>query len=202
MRMFMLVAAALMTAGLASAHDLERTQISIAFERDGSFVLDVANDPNWLLLRLESFARGAVPRGMTPEARDRRLGELAPVFIDRVVLWVDQQEVRPTSAEYLPDRGVYRLRGRLPSEPRTLQWLYGLVIDPYPLTIRFADGELRTAVIDGANWSGPVDVAGRFRSRRAELAAQYLGLFLIAVPFAYIAWSRRSIMARFQGRCL
>ena len=58
------------------AHDLERTQVLLTFARDGSFVLDVANDPSWLKLRLESFP-----------------GQ----FADRVVLWVDGHEVRPTS---------------------------------------------------------------------------------------------------------
>src|SRR5262249_11366757 len=49
------------------AHDLERTQVLLSFARDGSFVLDVANDPGWLKLRLEPF-RGS--------------------FADRIVLWV------------------------------------------------------------------------------------------------------------------
>src|SRR5215216_6688632 len=56
------------------AHDLEKTQVLIAFERDGSFTVDVANDPVWLTLRLESI-RGP--------------------FADRVVLWVDGHEIRP-----------------------------------------------------------------------------------------------------------
>ena len=36
--------------------------------------------------------------------------------------------------------GTHRLRGRLPVDAHTLRWYYGLVIDPYPLTIRRADG--------------------------------------------------------------
>ena len=51
-----------------SAHDLENTNVLLAFERDGSFVLDVANDPSWLKLRLERFPGS---------------------FADRIVLWVD-----------------------------------------------------------------------------------------------------------------
>src|SRR5206468_1800903 len=39
----------------ASAHDSERTNVKLTFARDGSFILDVANDPDWLLLRLEPF---------------------------------------------------------------------------------------------------------------------------------------------------
>src|SRR5437867_6186264 len=127
LRSLSLAACVLMMPGRANAHDLERTQVLLSVARDGSFVLDVANDPSWLKLRLERFPGS---------------------FADRVVLWVDGHEVRPTSVEYLPptgadgDRslGTYRLRGRLPSDARTLRWYYGLVIDPYPLMVRTAAG--------------------------------------------------------------
>ncbi|MGH9204755.1 MAG: hypothetical protein ACRD2A_26310, partial [Vicinamibacterales bacterium] len=89
------------SAAPATAHDLERTLVNLSFAADGSFVLDISNDPSWLLLRLESFAGGGVPEGITAEARDARLRALASVFIDRVVLFVDGHEIRPTSAEYL-----------------------------------------------------------------------------------------------------
>ena len=59
------------------AHDLEKTTVSIVFSRDGSFVADVANDPAWLKLRLES---------------------IPGPFADRVVFWVDGKEIRPESA--------------------------------------------------------------------------------------------------------
>ena len=39
----------------------ERTQVTLTLSADGSFVLDVANDPMWLLLRLETFAGGRCP---------------------------------------------------------------------------------------------------------------------------------------------
>jgi hypothetical protein len=170
------------------AHDLERTQVTLTFQDDGSFVLDIANDPAWLLLRLESFAGGQVPEGMTPAARDARLRALGAVFIDRVVLFVDGHEVRPSSAEYIPARAeqprdalpplaMFRLRGRMPGDARSLRWLYGLVIDPYPLTVRRADGRQLSEWIQGSDWSGTVDLAGQFRAAtRFEVARDYLAL--------------------------
>jgi hypothetical protein len=172
----------------ALAHDLERTLVSLSFRDDGSFVLDVANDPNWLLLRLESFAGGQVPAGLTPEARDARLRELLPVFIDRIVLFVDGHEVRPASSEYIPPASApqpsgapalatYRLRGAMPRDARTLRWLYGLVIDPYPLTVSRADGRSITEWIDGSNWSGTLDLSGQFRQPTTlEVMRDYLAL--------------------------
>ena len=145
-------AAVLFLASSLRAHDLERTQVLLTFARDGSFVLDVANDPSWLKLRLESFPGS---------------------FADRVVLWVDGHEVRPTSVEYLPPAetdstaplalGRHRLRGRFPADAHTLRWYYGLVIDPYPLTVRRADGRLLVEEIGGDAWSRTIDISGQFQ---------------------------------------
>lgn len=178
----------MLAGGVAAAHDLERTQVAITFGGDGTFVLEISNDPAWLLLRLESFAGGQVPAGMTPDARDARLRELASVFTDRIVLFVDGHEIRPMSAEYfspgpaqksdvLPTLASFRFQGRLPADARTLRWLYGLVIDPYPLIIRRADGRSITEWIEGSDWSGTVDLSGQFRqTTRWDVARQYLSL--------------------------
>jgi hypothetical protein len=171
----------------ADAHDLERTQVSLTFVRDGSFLLDISNDPNWLLLRLESFAGGRVPPGLSPDARDARLRALASVFVDRVVLFVDGHEIRPMSAEYIPPRSpaaallpplaTYRLRGRMPADAQTLRWLYGLVIDPYPLTIRRADGRASIEWVHGSDWSGALDLSGQFRQATSlDVFRNYLAL--------------------------
>lgn len=171
-----------------AAHELERTQVALTFSADGSFVLEIANDPDWLLLRLESFAGGTAPAGIEPTVRDRRLRALADVFIDRVVLFVDAHEIRPSSAEYVPPRAAraddvlpplatFRLRGRMPAEARNLRWLYGLVIDPYPLTIHRADGRLAREWIAGSNWSSVIDLTGQFRqASRLETMREYLAL--------------------------
>jgi len=155
----------------AFAHDAERTQVTITFERDGSFVADVANDPGWLKLRLASFQ--------------------GP-FIDRVVLWVDGREVRPASAEFLNPRGpdepaVYRLRGSVPPESQTLRWYYGMVADPYPLTIHRADGRTVTETVAGAAWSRTIDLSHQFAppwritlERQAPIAAM-LTVFVLAL---------------------
>jgi len=174
-------------ASAVSAHDLERSEVTLSFRADGAFVLEVANDPNWLLLRLESFAGGQVPAGTTPEARDRRLGELGAVFIDRLVLFVDGREIRPDAVEYVapapqrpeetyPPRGIFRLRGRMPADARTLRWLYGLVVDPYQITVRRANGIATAEWIEGSNWSGVIELGGQFRRTTAfDNIREYFG---------------------------
>lgn len=156
-----------------SAHDLEKTQVTITFARDGSFVADVANDPAWLQLRLES---------------------IPGPFADRVVFWVDHQEVRPESVEPIPfdsralaqgggaeGLATYRLRGRVPTNAQTLRWYYGLVIDPYPLTIHRADGRLIVEEVQGDAWSRTIDLSGQFHGQAIDgrLAGVLVALLLL-----------------------
>ena len=150
----------------AHAHDPERTEVILTFARDGSFVLDVSNDPNWLRQRMEPFH-----------------GD----FIDRVVLWVDGREVRPSSVNYVAPRSAeslatFRLTGRVSADARTLRWYYGLVVDPYPLTIRRADGRTMTETVLGDAWSRPIDLSGEFVSplqARIEFQLPIVGLLAL-----------------------
>ena len=95
---------AAITAAVAhpAAHEAERTRVSLSLHADGQFVLEVANDPLWMLMRLETFAGGTVPAAPSTEHRDARLAQLGSVFADRIVLFVDGHEVRASSVEYLP----------------------------------------------------------------------------------------------------
>jgi len=151
---------------VVTAHDSERTEVTITFSRDGSFIVDVANDPSWLRARLDRFA-----------------GK----FSDRVVLWVDGREVRPVSEQLLlPQRedgvATYRLRGRMPPGSRTLRWYYGLVVDSYPLTIRRADGKTINETVPGDAWSDTFDLSGQFASPlRANIERQLPVAVMVAI---------------------
>lgn len=175
------------------AHEAEHTAVSFTFARDGTFVLHVTNDPNWLLLRLESFVAmesgsngkpGPIGRGL--QDRDARLRALAQVFIDRVVVWVDGHEVRPESAEYvppvpqtapdsLPPLASFRLRGRVAPDARTMRWYYGMVADAYPLSLARADGRTdKEWIVTGDAWSRTLDLAGQFATlSNAAVAREY-----------------------------
>jgi len=183
----------------AFGHDLERTEVTLRFAADTTFELDIANDPDWLLLRLEPFAiESGIPgrspttpaRPLSVTERDALLARFAPVVIDRVELWVDGHEVRPSTAEVIAPRaktpaddvsplGTYRLRGRMPAAARSLRWFYGIVIDPYPLTVQRADGRELKETILGKAWSETLDLAGQFdRPSSRDVIARYLPLGL------------------------
>jgi hypothetical protein len=168
-----MVAALLSLGRAAAAHDLERTSVLLTFANDGSFVLDVANDPSWLKLRLETFP-GPFP--------------------DRVVMWVDGREVRPTSVEFIPGTpaAIHRMRGRMPSDARALRWYYGLVIDPYPLTVRRADGRVIVEEVQGDAWSRAIDLSGQIRAPILGSTGVGIALaILLAVPIALRLGYRR-----------
>ena len=173
------------------AHEAERTRVTLVLRADGSFTLDVANDPRWLLLRLETFAGGAAPPNMSAADRDARLAQLTTVFADRIVLFVDAHEVRATRVEYVApvreqgsgsgDQGSglarFRLTGSMPRDATRLRWLYGLVGDRYPLEIRQPDGSSTIEWIEGTNWSDVIDLSKSFtRPTRTEIVRQYLWL--------------------------
>jgi hypothetical protein len=174
--------AILATAPAPFAHEAERTRVVLTFTGDARFVLEVANDPLWMLMRLETFAGGTVPANPTPTQRDTRLAQLTSVFADRIVLFVDGHEVRAEVVEYVPppapdSLAAFRLSGRMPRGASTLRWLYGLVADPYPLEIQQADGSIAIEWITGTNWSGVIDLTRSFpRPTRWEIARQYLAL--------------------------
>jgi hypothetical protein len=185
-----LLALALLTlARPALAHESEKTRVVLNLSADGTFTLDVANDPMWLLLRLETFAGGSVPANLTPQQRDARLAQLTSVMADRIVLFVDAHEVRANTVEYVPpdtDQGSgigdqrialarFHFVGAMPRDATRLRWLYGLVGDRYPLEIRQPDGSLTIEWIDGTNWSGVIDLSHSFaRPTRLEIIGQYL----------------------------
>jgi hypothetical protein len=156
--------ASMSLARAAGAHDFERTAVAIAFARDGSFVVDVTNDAAWLEHRLIPFEDGAPERVALLKGEGAATVALR-VIGDRVVLFVDGHEIRLESAERIaadPPLTTWRLRGHVPLDARTLRWYYGLPIDPYPLTIRFADGRIVAHEIAGDAWSAPIDLTGQF----------------------------------------
>ena len=77
------------------------------------------------------------------------------------------------------------MRGRMPLEAHTLRWYYGLVVDPYPLTMRRADGRVQVVEIAGDAWSRTIDLSGQFQRPRAiDTLAPIVIVALILIPLA------------------
>jgi hypothetical protein len=108
---------------------------------------------------------------------------------------VDGREIRPDSVELLPGTpAVHRMRGHLPIDAQTLRWFYGLVIDPYPLTIRRADGRMVVEEVQGDAWSRTIDLSGQFHTPllNQKIVGMLVGSLLL-FPVAIRLATRRRI---------
>ena len=173
--------------GSISAHELERTAVFVAFHEDGTYVIDVLNDPGWLLDRVEPLS-GLPPLGrLELGARTARLATLTSTFAERVGLYFDDVRVNVT-AEYIPPDpeepydpddpplGTMRLQGQVPPGTRTFQWSYSLVIDPYPMLIQTGEGEHITSWVSGECVSETFVLAALRPPTRRQVFETYLGL--------------------------
>ena len=139
----------------AAAHELELTEVHLSFSNDGSFQVDVMNDPGWLLMRVEPFSGLGLSGRLEPARRDDRLVEMEETFAERVHLYFDGVRV-DARARYRPPTdvgpaapdgtrlGVMRLDGQVPPGALTFSFAYGLIMDPYPILIRNRENEVVT----------------------------------------------------------
>jgi len=203
------------------AHDFERTQVTLAFAADGAFVLDVTNDAAWLEHRLVPFERGPFSdrivlfvdgREIRPDSVEyigppssSRLEQSAVAGLEQAavagleqsaVAGLDQSAVAGLEQSAVSGSlATYRMRGRVPLDARTLRWYYGLPIDPYPLTIRRADGRIVVEEIAGDAWSSSIDLTGQFHAPRISAPTAALAIILLLlIPIA--TRMRRAVRAR------
>ena len=179
---------------MARAHELELTEVHVTFSSDGTFRIEVMNDPGWLLMRVEPFSGLDLSGRLDPPARDRRLVEMEPTFAEWVHLYFDGERAA-TSATYLPPTedgptapdgtalGVMRLDGRVPPGAETFSFAYGLIMDPYPLLIRDRSDEVITYWNVGEYETEPMLLGELTPPTRWQVVGTYLQLgFTHIVP--------------------
>lgn len=180
--------------GVAGAHELELTEVHVTFESDGTFRVEVMNDPGWLLMRVEPFSGLGLSGRLDPPDRDDRLAEMEPTFAEWVHLYFDGERA-PASATYLPPAeggptaadgtllGTMRLDGRVPPGAEAFSFAYGLVMDAYPLLIRDRGDEVVTYWNVGEYETEPMMLGELTPPTRWEVVGTYLGLgFTHIVP--------------------
>jgi hypothetical protein len=168
-----------------SAHDIENTHLLIAFMPDGQYQIDVLNDADWMWLRLA----GSEQPLPTIEERDRQLAVFASEFGTHVSIVFDGEPSAAGAVEYIPpvsddtagtggwiDPGLMRLTGTVPTGAQTFQIAYGLIEDPYPLTIAPPTGEPITRWLMALELSETFAIALPRPMSRAQVSGQYLTL--------------------------
>ena len=145
--------ALLVTFGLTAghplaAHDTENTHVQATFS-DGTYRIDVLNDPGWLWLLLAPGAGSVVPDF---EERDRQLRGLTTRFGNEIRVFFDGVPTDVDRIEYVaPDAhdptapgwgepGMFRLWGTVPPGAERFQFAYSLVVDQYPMTVSVDGG--------------------------------------------------------------
>ena len=171
----------------ARAHELELSEVHVTFASDGTFRIEVMNDPGWLLMRVEPFSGLELSGRLDPPARDRRLAEMEPTFAEWVHLYFDGERAA-ASATYLPPTedgptapdgtllGVMRLDGRVPPGAEAFSFAYGLVMDPYPLLIRDRSDEIITYWNVGEYETEPMFLGEFTPPTRWQVVGTYLRL--------------------------
>jgi hypothetical protein len=178
-------AAGLFAASSADAHEIGKTQISATFRDDRAYQIDVTVDPDALLTKLEVYSGGAISPPLGRVERDRRIAEMAGVFLDRLIVQFDGQVDRPAFA-YIPASRVgdaaqspslVRLTGSVPRGAHDVSLAYGLAMGSYALNARVGDSAVQTLWLEGTERSGPISlVAPPPPPSRLQTAWQYFVL--------------------------
>ena len=166
------------------AHETENTHVLATFT-ENTYQIDALNDPDWLWLRLSADA-GPLPDF---DERDRQLTELTDRFAEGVLIRFDGEPVDIDGIEYIgpveydPDApmgwgepGMFRLSGRIPDGAARFEFAYGLVVDPYPLTLSVNRGEPITRWLMTGERSEAFVLASLQPMTRLQVSGQYLRL--------------------------
>jgi hydrogenase/urease accessory protein HupE len=167
-----------------SAHEIGASQASASF-RDAAFQIDLVVDPDTLLSKLEAFGGHPISLRLPRAERDRRIRELADVFLSETAVCFDGQRVRPRFG-YQPASAfndlaqapsVIRLTGEVPSGAGAFTFRYGVALGTYALNTRIGDSPVETQWIVGGATSEPVALVPRAAPlTRLAVARQYLAL--------------------------
>jgi hypothetical protein len=163
------------TASSVRAHEPGMTHVTVTFEPDGTYRVDLTTDAETLLEKLESAA-GREPSSGAHEALETRLEALDETFRRRVEMMFDGSAARP-SIDYSVDApsdastpgATIRLTGTVPKGARSFTWNYGWTFTPYAFSVREATQPVQTE--SGAGPAITEWLESGERSRQIGLAA-------------------------------
>ena len=149
--------ALLLCAAAARAHEIGTSRVSINFDQQDNYAIEIITDAVSLSEKLQP---GPPPK---PDAAllQVQLNASTETFRRRVKLKFDDVEVTPSIAfATAPGNdpttvfATIRLTGQAPANSRTLSWNYGWTFATYPLTIRTpSDSAGFVEWLEGGQWS-------------------------------------------------
>jgi hydrogenase/urease accessory protein HupE len=186
-----LIVSAAIAGGTVHAHEIGTTRVSVLFEEDRTYSVEIVTDADALMEKLEmeqvdpsgSRAR-AVHAG--PAAMQVLFKNLDPTFRERTKMIFGALEVHPATT-YKVDPPIdamsatsvtIRLTGEVPVSAGAFTWNYGWTFASYAMTLRTAASEnAATEWLDGGQTSKPFDIDSHVAPPdRLRTAARYLAL--------------------------
>jgi hypothetical protein len=211
-RGFVLTVVLAVTAIDISAHEIGAIRADLRVNDRGEYTLDFVVDPDGLLTKLEVYGGRPVSSGVSSADRDRRIVSLAPVFLSRVRLRIDDQLTIP-HFDYLPPgvpsqktstESTVRLTGRVGASAQTLQVANGLALGAYEVATHIAGRQTEISWVTGTSFGPPI-LLGRTQAAKLATNLDYgrLGVMqfasrpehlLFVVGLVLAARARRSLV--------
>ena len=148
---------AILCGAAVRAHEIGTTRVSVLFQQDRTYAIEIVTDATSLLEKLEASA-GSSPRAGIP------LAGFDQKFRQRVKIAFDASDVRPAIA-YSVAPGIdaasaavatIRLTGQIPPDARHFTWTYAWTFTSYAMTVRRTASENPAAeLLEGGQTSAP-----------------------------------------------
>jgi hydrogenase/urease accessory protein HupE len=191
------VAIVLMGGSAIHAHEIGTSRVSVQFNADRTYDVEIVTDATALAEKLETTAGRTLKADAPPDRLQALLAAADENFRRRFALTFDDAAARPTIGyAVLPaidsasaPAATIRLTGEIPPGAQRFTWRYGWTFASYALTIRTtasdapADGRI-TVWLDGGETSAPFALTAPAPvATRLDIAWRYLVLgFTHIVP--------------------
>ncbi|MDG4550979.1 MAG: HupE/UreJ family protein [Candidatus Contendobacter sp.] len=189
------VVVALLSGAAARAHEIGTTRVSVLFQEDRTYGVQIVTDAVALAEKLKAVAGGS-PLDTCAACLQSAFISLEESFRQRVKLAFDGREVRPAISHAItpgadaisPTVVTFRLTGPIPPNAGRFTWSYGWTFASYALTIQGAEpAEATTEWLEGGQTSAPFTLAAPTPPvDRLGTAWRYLGLgFTHILPLGF-----------------
>jgi hydrogenase/urease accessory protein HupE len=188
------IAVLLISAGSLQAHEIGTTLVSVEFQMDRTFRIEITTDAQSLAEKLATVAGEPVPAsGSSAIDLQAQIREWGDVFRGRFSAAFDgaaapveiDYSVSPPADHTTPPLASIKLNGAVPAGARQFTWMYSWTFATYALAVRNAgSAQQATQWLEGGQRSSPIDLAEAMAPpSRMRTAATYLALgFTHIVP--------------------
>lgn len=181
-----MLAASLLSAATALAHEMGITRVDVFLKRDSSYDIRIVVDPETLLPRLEMKAGRPLSGTLSPEAETASIRSFGAEYLKNLTVDFDGARSSP-AFKYTPiavtdpasgKLGVVELNGAIPAGSKTFRFSYDLVYTTYTLVVH-DEGRDQTIqhLVQAGELSPAIALTELTKPQtRAEVAWQYLKL--------------------------